>query len=108
MCSEEREMSPPPGLDPGSTGYQTCTLTATPKIQAQWHGSQSTHSSVVTALCHTHTHTHTHAHSQVYTHTHTFLNLMKITHTSICFRKTALWYPLRMICVPSNRETGAP
>src|SRR4029434_1740484 len=33
--------------EPGSTGCQTCTLTATPKSQAQWHGSQSPYSSVV-------------------------------------------------------------
>ena len=32
----------------GSTGCQTCTLTATLKSQARWHGSQSTYSSVVT------------------------------------------------------------
>ena len=25
----------PPGLNPGSMGYQTCTLTAMPKCQAQ-------------------------------------------------------------------------
>src|SRR4029434_10476605 len=52
--------------EPGSTGCQTCTLTATPKSQAQWHGSQSTYSSVVTItlpspfanarVCFTHTH----------------------------------------------------
>src|SRR4029434_6013118 len=41
-------MVTPPGLGPGSTGCQTCTLTATPKSQAHWYGSQSTNSSVVT------------------------------------------------------------
>ena len=38
----------PPGLEPGSTGVQTCTLTATPKSQAQRYGSQSIYSCVVT------------------------------------------------------------
>src|SRR4029434_3590770 len=38
----------PPGLEPGSTGYRTCALTATPKSPARWHGSQSTHSPVGT------------------------------------------------------------
>src|SRR4029434_26414 len=38
----------PPGLEPGSTGCQTCALTAKPKSPARWHGSQSTYSSVGT------------------------------------------------------------
>src|SRR4029434_10920945 len=43
----------PPSLEPGSTGYQTCTLNAMPKSQARWYGSQSTYSCVVTVLRHT-------------------------------------------------------
>ena len=41
-------MVTPPRLEPRSTWCQPCTLTATPKSQARWYGSQSTYSSVVT------------------------------------------------------------
>src|SRR4029434_8555834 len=45
--SRSESMVTPPGLEPGSTGCQTCTLTTMPKSQAHWYGSQSTNSSVV-------------------------------------------------------------
>src|SRR4029434_3339412 len=46
--SRSESIVTPPGLEPGSTGCQTCTLTTMPKSQAHWYGSQSTNSSVVT------------------------------------------------------------
>src|SRR4029434_6080401 len=47
-CSEGRAWSTHPDLHPGLQGAKTCTLAATPNSHAQWHGSQNTHSSVVT------------------------------------------------------------
>lgn len=52
--AEKRESShPTPGLKHMSTGYETCKLTATPKSPARWCGSQSAHSTVMTARHHT-------------------------------------------------------
>ena len=39
-----------------STGCQTCTLTATPKSQARWHGSQNTFICIDGTLSQTHKH----------------------------------------------------
>ena len=47
-CSERESVVTPPGLEPGSTGCQTCALTATPKSLVQWHGSQRAYSTVGT------------------------------------------------------------
>src|SRR4029434_644102 len=83
------------GLEPGSTGCQTCTLTATPKSQAHWYGSQSTYSCVVTAHRHT-AHTFGKRTLALYAHRHSsrihqpyFTHPERPTHN--CF--THLWGP---------------
>src|SRR4029434_11157770 len=86
-------MVSPPGFKPRSIGCQTCTLTATSKSPAEWHGSQSTHSCVVMAhlytaltfgkrtLAHTHTHPHSITHTHTHTLTHTYAGTQTYTHT---------------------------
>ena len=72
----------PLGLKPGSTGYQTCTLTATPKSQALWYGSQSTYSCEVTALRHTALPFGKHTHA-LHTHTGVLLPSQSAPHTLV-------------------------
>src|SRR4029434_8295452 len=87
-------MVTPPGLEPGSTGCQTCALTATPKSQARGHGSQSSFVVTITSSHCPHLreapptlHAHKHSlriHQPYFSHPE--------RHTHKCF--THLWGPL--------------
>ena len=104
-CSERESVVTPPGLEPGSTGCQTCALTATPKSPAQWHGSQRAYSTVGTITsshCPHLREAHPCASRTQTSLTHTPIMLLpsRAPHTHKCF--TQPWGPSHGVNIPGG------